>query len=194
MGNYECQLKITLCGDTEVGKTSLRARYMGFKFDDNMDYQMTLGVDFSALTYFLAPSNLGIQQKVFLQIWDVGGQLIFKNIRQKYYTGTNGFLFVFDLTNLKSLLSLKEWLSELNYSNEYNKMEEIVPIVILGNKSDLKRHPKLTKAYIRKFLCNLSQLYYDYEFPYLETSAKTGDNINIALDTLINKILEKDAN
>ncbi|MCG3221459.1 MAG: GTP-binding protein, partial [Candidatus Heimdallarchaeota archaeon] len=68
--------KIVLIGDPEVGKTSIRRKYMGKSF--RADYLKTLGADFAA-------TKVNVEgDTVLLTIWDLAGQSIFHGMRSSF--------------------------------------------------------------------------------------------------------------
>ncbi|MCG3219145.1 MAG: GTP-binding protein [Candidatus Heimdallarchaeota archaeon] len=176
-------LKITLIGDWAVGKTSLRRRFMGQSFVTQ--YMGTLGADFGVIEKEID------DMKVSYQIWDLAGQSGYEGVRRRYYDGTHGSLVVFDTTRPSSLKNLKGWISELWENNGKGK----IPLVILGNKSDLPQ--KVSDEDVMKFVDDLNEqtahITYDYGFEveYIKTSALTGENIDQAFITLGRLILEK---
>jgi small GTP-binding protein len=174
------QFKITLLGDGAVGKTSLRRNYLGETFKAN--YNMTLGADFA--TNYLTVDDVSIT----LVIWDLAGQPRFNVVREVYYRGTKGALLVFDLTRPESYESLANWVAEL-YKN--NKMQK-VPIVLIGNKSDLRGsdYNTIPSKYGEDYAKRLSE-WSGYQVPYIETSAKLGNNVVDSFDTLVRQILRQ---
>lgn len=57
------------------------------------------------------------------------------------------FIFVYDITNKKSLEQLKEFTDKLFQVKDTNK----IPIMLIGNKSDLDTSRQLTKDQAKKF-------------------------------------------
>ena len=107
---------------------------------------------------------------VRLLIWDIGGQEQFAKLRIIYFKGSNGALGVFDLTNPQSLLKLPGWISSIKKS-----VKKTIPMIIIGNKSDLERQVERSEA---------EDLASRLNCEYLETSAKTGDNVELAFETI----------
>ncbi|TFF83933.1 GTP-binding protein, partial [Candidatus Heimdallarchaeota archaeon] len=118
--------KIVLLGNGAVGKTSLRQQYLGKGFKDG--YSMTIGADFAVKRV-----ELGHLVATF-QIWDLAGQQRFDVVRSVYYRGSSGALLVFDVSNPQSFNNLPSWLNELTKNN----YDRIVPLVLIGNKTDLR--------------------------------------------------------
>lgn len=160
-------LKIVLIGDSAVGKTSLRKRYLGEGFKDSSS--STTGMD-------TAIKRMTVENyRITFQIWDIAGQKRFDNVRELYYSGARGAVLVFDISNPSSFNNLPNWLEGLW------KKTGPIPMILCGNKIDLRdKIPKdipfeLGQEYTRR----LSEAI-GYEIPYLETSAKTGEKVDEA--------------
>lgn len=93
-----------------------------------------------------------------------------------------GFLLVFSITSMSSLNEL----SELREQIIRIKDDEKVPIVIVGNKSDLEEDRAVPRA--RAF--GLSQSWGNA--PYYETSARRRANVNEVFTDLCRQIIRKD--
>lgn len=156
--------KIVLIGDPEVGKTSIRRKYMGKSF--RADYLKTLGADFAA-------QKVAVEgESVLLTIWDLAGQSIFHGMRSSFYHGCKCALVVFDVTNPKSLENCYKWAKEAsNYSKNTLKN-----IYLIGNKIDLEDdrlvQPEDIETVAQQFRESLS-----FPVELYETSALTGENI-----------------
>lgn len=103
--------------------------------------------------------------------------------RELYMKQGQGFLLVFSITSMSSLHEL----SELREQITRIKDDENVPIVIVGNKSDLEEDRAVPRA--RAFA--LSQTWGNA--PYYETSARRRANVNEVFVDLCRQIIRKDA-
>ncbi|MFX0171818.1 MAG: Rab family GTPase [Candidatus Hodarchaeota archaeon] len=180
--------KICLCGDGWVGKTSLKSRYMGVSFNSN--YLPTLGADFSAKQVKIE-INKRISKELRFQIWDLAGQPTFNQTRALYYRHAVGSLLVFDITQPNSLYNLENWMFELSTRSGAPN----ISVIVLGNKVDLRNEIDgcITSEEANKFVIeHLSGKFIniDKNIAYLETSAKTGENVHFAFHELGRKILE----
>uniref|UniRef100_A0A671TUF0 RAB37, member RAS oncogene family n=1 Tax=Sparus aurata TaxID=8175 RepID=A0A671TUF0_SPAAU len=110
----------------------------------------TVGIDFR--NKVVDVDNL----KVKLQIWDTAGQERFRSVTHAYYRDAQGNLCFLYFTS--SCFCVCAWLTEIH---EYAQKD--VVIMLLGNK--------VSKA---------SFLHYEYGVPFMETSAKTGVNVELA--------------
>jgi len=170
--------KISVLGDPSVGKTSLVRHYCEGYFREN--YLSTIGVSFLKKSLDLRLNN--DIHKIILQIWDLGGQIIFSNVRNNYLHGTNGALILFDLTEIMSLNHVANWYEEI--ISAVGK----IPVLIIGNKMDLPyKNSTLERA---KRLCS------ELNIEFYITSAKTGDNMNKIFERLAEllyiKLFKKD--
>ena len=161
--------KVCVLGDASVGKTSLVRHYCEGFFREN--YLSTIGVSFLRKEFKM--EHNGDTHNIVLQLWDLGGQAIFSAVRKSYLRGTNGALILFDLTNKLSLSHVSNW-----YEDVYKSVGE-VPVLVIGNKSDLDYNPnvevKAKKLIERKGL------------DFFKTSAKTGNNMNKIFELLAQK-------
>ncbi|MEM3526476.1 MAG: ArgE/DapE family deacylase [Candidatus Jordarchaeaceae archaeon] len=164
----EYAFKIIVIGDGGVGKTSLIVRLTENRFPE--DYKMTLGTSFAAHTMNVNDSV------VTLQIWDLGGQPSFTHLRSFFYAGAKGGVIVFNLTDMKSFKNVPNWRKEL-----FNVCGD-VPIIIIGNKNDLASERVVSQQEAEKLARSLGA-------PYIETSAKTGDKVNMAFQIIARRLL-----
>ncbi|MHA1203049.1 MAG: Rab family GTPase [Candidatus Heimdallarchaeaceae archaeon] len=173
--------KITLIGDGAVGKTSIRRSYLGETFKGN--YSLTLGSDFA--TKILKVGDLNTN----MIIWDLAGQPRFKAVREGFYRGTKGALLVFDVTRKDTYENIPRWIMELLNNNQKRK----VPMILIGNKSDLRGslYKTIPSEHGENYAEELS-IWSGYDVPYIETSAKFGDNIDQPFETLIKQIIKAD--
>jgi len=161
----ELKRKVVLLGDTAVGKTSLVRRFVYDQFSDS--YIQTIGTKVSKKTIEFDFEDE--HYKITLIIWDVLGQQGYTNVQRAAFKGSDGALFVCDITRRETLQSiLRYWLPML---------ESVagVPGVLLANKSDLNW--KIDKKDLDEF-SRMTGL------PYLITSAKTGENVEDAFKLL----------
>lgn len=107
--------------------------------------------------------------KYSLMIWDTSGQEKFQTITSAYYRFISCAIFVFDLTNRKSFISIQNWYKELVQKLDPESLEYF-PVIIVGNKHDLSRNREVSER-------EGQTLAHKYGGLYIECSAKNGNNI-----------------
>ncbi|MFX1394698.1 MAG: GTP-binding protein [Promethearchaeota archaeon] len=164
----EFKFKITLFGPGGVGKTSLLLRFVKDYFSE--DLKKTIGSNFLIKDTVIDGNN------VRLLIWDIGGQPQFHKLRTIYFKGSNAALGVYDLTSPQSLLKIPGWVSSIKKTVKKN-----IPMILLGNKNDLDRQVDKAEAedLAKRLGCD-----------YLETSAKTGVNVEKAFNYIAKACVE----
>ena len=120
-------------------------------------------------------------KNVKLQIWDTVGQERFKNITASYYRGGNGILVVYDITDRESFNNLNSWLIEIEKSANKNVYK-----ILIGNKCDLEEKRAVTYQEGKDFADSNGM-------KFIETSAKTCQQVNEAFETLTQEIIKLNA-
>jgi len=163
------KFKVCLFGPANVGKTSLLLRFIKDYFSESL--KKTIGSNF-----LIKDVKIG-EKNVRLLLWDIGGQAQFHKLRGIYFKGSNAALGVFDVTEPQSLLKIPGWVSSIKKS-----VKKTIPMILIGNKIDLNREVDKSEAIdlSKKLNCE-----------YLETSAKTGDNVELAFEMIAKMCLEK---
>lgn len=137
------------------------------------DSSHTIGVEFGSRIV-----NVG-GKSVKLQIWDTAGQERFRSVTRSYYRGAAGALLVYDTTSRESFNALSNWLNDARTLASPN-----IVILLVGNKKDLEEEREVT------FL-EASTFAQENELIFLETSAKTGENVEEAFLKCSKTILAK---
>uniref|UniRef100_A0A673AK37 RAB37, member RAS oncogene family n=1 Tax=Sphaeramia orbicularis TaxID=375764 RepID=A0A673AK37_9TELE len=106
--------------------------------------------------------------KVKLQIWDTAGQERFRSVTHAYYRDAHALLLLYDITSKSSFDNIRAWLTEIH---EYAQSD--VVIMLLGNKADMSSDRAIRRD-------EGERLAREYSVPFMETSAKTGVNVDLA--------------
>ena len=131
----------------------------------------TVGVDMFTKKLSIDGQNIG------LTIWDFGGEEKFRSLLPRYCMGTQGAMFLFDLTKHLSFEALENWLQIINkYIPESKK-------ILIASKADLANQREVSEDEAIEFQQNQR---IDL---YLECSSKTGQNVDEIFDSLMNAIL-----
>jgi len=168
-GDY--RFKFVIIGDHEVGKTSIIRRFVEKKYSE--EYRATIGLNVLSHNFEFFGNEIGVT------LYDVGAQKFFKRFRKVYYSGAQAAFLVFDLTKRESFHNVLSWYEELKLFTP----EEDIPIVIVGNKSDLTEDRKVFYQEGAKLANNLSQSE-KISLSYIETSALNGSNVEDAFNLI----------
>ena len=164
-------IRITMLGDSAVGKTSLISQFLTQNFDEN--YLTTIGKDKLEKKVVMEDGN-----EIKVIIWDTAGQERFHSIATSTIKGSQGIVLTFDLTKKSTFKSLDAWLNDIKEnSNE-------VPVVIFGNKCDLFEKYEIENEDAKKFAK-------DHNLQYFETSAKQNVNVQEGFNAIAKLAYEK---
>ncbi|CAG9332499.1 unnamed protein product [Blepharisma stoltei] len=162
---------IGIFGDTGVGKSRICNRFVSNCYEE--DYMPTI------FCSYIKPI---VHQKNFysLEINESASDEGFVTDYTDVIEKSLGFLCIFDLTQETSLHKI----SEFRYRILNQKNLTKVPMIIVGNKSDLTSE--------RKVLSETGQMLADKCcVPYIEVSAKFGTNISKCFEMLLDEIHPK---
>ncbi len=166
--------KLMMLGEQAVGKSSLVLRYTKNKFQYNI--MGTAGLDLKKKELKINDQNLNVA------IFDSAGHDRFRKISEVQFKGSDGLILVYDSTDNKSFEWILEWLDKIKANSDYKNIE----ILIVGNKIDLPNKVVLigdARGRVGKYDINI-----------IETSALTGENVENAFLTIIEKIHDKKLN
>ncbi|XP_068142808.1 ras-related protein Rab-26 isoform X3 [Drosophila tropicalis] len=162
--------KTILLGDSGVGKTSFLVKYNTGEFRLG-SFSATVGI---ALTNKVVVVD---GTRVKLQIWDTAGQERFRSVTHAYYRDAHALLLLYDVTNKTTYDNIRAWLGEIR---EY--AQEDVVIVLIGNKADCSSSERQVKRE------DGERLGREHNVPFMETSAKTGLNVELAFTAVARQL------
>ncbi len=176
--------KVVICGDSRVGKSALLTRYI--KDSYHREYNQTVGANvlIKKLDANLIRDTADIgdldyknsNDHFIIYFWDIMGSSNQLSLNENYLTKSAGAIVVFDVTSRQSFNRVEFWIKRINELNEN------IPLVIVGNKTD-KTHKRLITYEGAREKAK------EYSAKYVETSAKTGHNISRAFKTLMSNII-----
>ncbi|TPX11043.1 uncharacterized protein E0L32_008080 [Thyridium curvatum] len=137
------------------------------------------------------------QKHMKLSLWDTAGQETYKSVTRSYFRGASGALLVFDLTRRQTFQHAIDWLNDLRQIAEPD-----IVVVLVGNKADLtmqqqqqaseeaggngaqKNQREVTRQEAEDWARRNGVL------EYVETSAKSGDNVEMAFMRVAERIYQ----
>jgi Ras-related protein Rab-1A len=114
---------------------------------------------------------------VKLQIWDTAGQERFRTITSAYYRGADGIIMVYDVTVRDSFNHVREWLQEVD---KYASADTCK--LLIGNKCD--RSDRVVTEQEGQGLAR------ELGMPFLETSARTAENVEAAFIRMAEQLIK----
>ncbi|MBY9010706.1 MAG: GTP-binding protein [Candidatus Lokiarchaeota archaeon] len=173
MEKLNLAFKMCIFGDASVGKSTLINRYITDKFD--RDLKSTLGA--AILMKFIETETM----KITLQIWDFAGEERFRFLLPNYAKGSSAAIFMCDISNQESIWNINKWI--LAFEEGLNTQDPKFPLIVVGGKLDLEEQRSFNKKDIEAILRVRK------EFEYLECSSKTGENVDLLFQTLVDKMM-----
>lgn len=157
--------KVTLLGDSGVGKSSLIARYISGIF--MRDGVSTTGANYSQKIVELNNTRLR------LNLWDTAGEEKYRALGKNFYRDSFIICLIYDITRRQSFQSIKDiWYPDVKkYGEKYNV------IALVGNKCDRFEEEEVKE----EEACNYAK---EIGAEFFLTSARTGDGIDPMFDSL----------
>ena len=152
------EYKVVVLGSGGVGKSALTVKFVSGTFMEKYDptiedfYRKEIEVD-------SAPS--------VLEILDTAGTEQFASMRDLYIKNGQGFVIVYSITSLQTFQDIKTMRDQIQRVKGLDR----IPMILVGNKADLgsQREVPVSEG------ASLAQ---HWGCPYLETSAKSTQNVN----------------
>lgn len=169
---------IVLLGLDFAGKSTLVKQWTKGVFDKT---STTIGMDIE---------HVEIKGETF-NLLDLGGQEAFRITLWKTYAQmSQGAIFVFDITERKRVQEAVDWFWKIE-----TWLKEDIPIIFCANKIDLRQDPKVEALSLDEIieifdLENFAQTISNHHsFRIFEISAKTGENVDEAMQWLFSKVI-----
>ncbi|KAI8964982.1 GTP-binding protein rab2 [Daldinia sp. FL1419] len=205
--------KLVCIGDSGCGKSSLTIRLCEGRFSPQHD--VTIGVEFGSRIVPVGPphskqyssksaadgglpepprANNAPQKHMKLSLWDTAGQETYKSVTRSYFRGASGALLVFDITRRATFDHVTDWLNDLRAIADPD-----IVVILVGNKLDQAQpssdddHPNSdTTPNKREVTSQEAQEWTRRNgvLQYVETSAKSGENVEEAFMRVAERIFE----
>ena len=170
MDKDEIAIKVTLIGESSVGKTSIINRYAKGNFSQELE--STLGANYSQ------KKIVRQGKKIRLDLWDTAGQEKYRSIGRHFYKESYIVCLVYDISNYDSFEKLKSiWYPELKQFGE-----ELKIVAVVGNKIDKYLYEEVKDEDAKAFAEEIKAI-------NKRTSAMEGTNIEDLFNSLVDKYL-----
>ncbi|XP_054372881.1 ras-related protein Rab-37 isoform X1 [Molothrus ater] len=164
---------VMLLGDSGVGKTCFLLQFKDGAFLSGT-FIATVGIDFRNKVVAVDGVKVKLQQ-----IWDTAGQERFRSVTHAYYRDAQALLLLYDITSKMSFDNIRAWLTEIHEYAQKN-----VVIMLLGNKADVSSERAVRTE-------DGASLAREYGVPFMETSAKTGMNVELAFLAIAKELKQR---
>lgn len=178
-------LSILAIGNSIVGKTALVQSYKSIVTkEEKAEGQgiSTVAVDFVIVDITVKGEN-NEDVPIKVKIWDSPGQERFKDLVLSSIKNTQGIFLVYDITVKQSFADLNNWIGRVKECKSISDF----PFIIIANKIDLEDKREVATDEGKKFAA-------ENHLPYFETSAITGQGVNDAFISLIQRVYNKNNN
>ncbi|KAI0395945.1 P-loop containing nucleoside triphosphate hydrolase protein [Xylariaceae sp. FL0594] len=142
------------------------------------------------------------QKHMKLSLWDTAGQEQYKSVTRSYFRGASGALLVFDITRRATFVHATDWLNDLRAIAEPD-----IVVILVGNKLDCVQSSSLSEEEEEEtgdsstsrsksdkrevtFAEASEWARQNNVLQYVETSAKSGENVEAAFMRVAERIFE----
>ncbi|XP_066373790.1 GTP-binding nuclear protein Ran-3-like, partial [Miscanthus floridulus] len=163
--------KLVLVGDGGTGKTTYVKRHITGEFEKG--YEPTIGVEVRPLDFTTSHG------KIRFYCWDTAGQEKFGGLRDGYYINCQCEIIMFDVTSRLTYKNVPTW------HRDISRVCENIPVVLCGNKVDVKNWQVKAKAVTYHRKKNLqhyeisAKSNYNFEKPFLYLARKLAGNMDV---------------
>lgn len=161
--------KVIMLGSGGVGKSALTLRYMYEEFVE--DYEPTKADSYR--------KDIVLDgQNVQIDILDTAGQEDYAGIRDAYLRSGEGFLIVFSITDPESFSAIDDLREQII---RVKGGDVNIPSILVGNKLDLSGQRLVSTDLAQQRAAQ-------WNIRYIETSAKTKENVDHAFVELLREL------
>ena len=167
-------IKLILIGNTATGKTSFANKWITNRFSSS--YKATIT---SQYNYKIVTKNNSTYR---VQLWDLTGQDRNYLVTKLFSKNCHGVVILSEIANNDSLYDTLKWKEAI----EQHEHIENLPFILVQNKSDI-----LSESKLKETLNEAESFARENGFKRVfRTSAKNGDNVNEAMNFLIDCVLD----
>ncbi|OAL51073.1 rheb small monomeric GTPase RhbA [Pyrenochaeta sp. DS3sAY3a] len=163
------QRKMAIVGSRSVGKSSLTVQFVDGHFVDS--YYPTIENTFSKMIRYK-------NQDFATEIIDTAGQDEYSILNSKHFIGIHGYMIVYSVASKQSF----EMARVIRDKILNHLAVEWVPIVIVGNKSDLRPEQRQVTAEDGRALAA------EFKCAWTEASARYNENVQKAFELMVAEV------
>ena len=164
--------KISLLGESTVGKTSIVNAYSKNQFSYNT-------VQTTGIVSFMKKKQFDNKEYKF-KIFDTAGQERYKSLSNTTIQIADGFFMVFAVDNRDSFIKIIDW---IKFIDDHTNLDEKV-LYLIGNKIDVELEERMVKKEEAEEFAKSKNA------KYFETSALKNEGIKEAFEEIFKDIYE----
>jgi small GTP-binding protein len=174
---FNVDFNIGIFGEGRVGKTCLIKRFVDGGFDED---------ELSGINAETFEKSINIDKTVVnLTIYDLPGQDTYHSLAKNYMKGLHGVILVYDIITKGSYEKINYWYEQLEKAFKADNLDiNKVPFLLIGNKYDLEEKRVIKEEDGLNFVKDKKHMI------FYECSAKSGHNVEIAINELAANILK----
>lgn len=163
----EIIVKVTVMGESSVGKSCLTQRLVRDTFNSQTD--STIGAAYLTIKKMKGPYGIKFN------FWDTAGQERYKSVIPMYIRDANIVLLVFDITKRDSFEKINNWYNYvIIHAPSANK-------ILVGSKMDLFLERTVSKEEAEKYAAK-------HDLKYIECSSKLGTNVDKIMEMMLDSV------
>ncbi|KFD58679.1 hypothetical protein M514_00372, partial [Trichuris suis] len=140
------KVKIVVVGDSQVGKTSFIRSLLSLKepnylFLSDEQPEPTAGAKIEVFRHRYK-CEYSSEDVHAVELFDIGGSALFKDIRSVFYHGTDGIIFVYSTMRSNAFTSLLSWVTEV-LNKQMHGSEQLVPARLMCSDSSLHKKTQM---------------------------------------------------
>ena len=168
--------KVTLIGQSGVGKTCIIAQFINNSFDPDT-------ISSASAQFLRKVITFEDDKRITFDIWDTAGQEKYRAMAKVFYKDATAVILVYDITNKTSFEEMKNyWYPQV----KENGQKDVI-YAVAANKSDLYEQQKVSDEEGEEFAKSIGAI-------YASTSAKNDSGIKVLFENIALKIFDPNFN
>ena len=168
---YSDKFNVMIIGDDKVGKTSILKKFGNINEEEKSKFTRVENYN----------KEFKYKDNIYLfRLWDTVSKDKFNSISKAFYQKADCIILICAINDRESFLNINKWIDNIKNNIELEHIE----MILIGNKCDLEDERQVG-------LDEIVKKGEDFKIESFETSAKTGEGVEDAFETLFTKVLKK---
>ena len=168
---YSDKFNVMIIGDDKVGKTSILKKFGNINEEEKSKFTRVENYN----------KEFKYKDNIYLfRLWDTVSKDKFNSISKAFYQKADCIILICAINDRESFLNINKWVDNIKNNIELEHIE----MILIGNKCDLEDERQVG-------LDEIVKKGEDFKIESFETSAKTGEGVEDAFETLFTKVLKK---